>query len=258
MKIAYKNIEIGYTLSGKGPTVVWLHGFLENRNVWDTQIPFFDNHFTNICIDLLGHGETGNLCFLHSMEMQAEAVKAVLHHLKINEFAVIGHSMGGYVALSLIQICSTMATHMVLLNSTSNADSLERKANRDRAIAVIDKQKDVYIRMGIVNLFAESFKKLHSQKVDKLIAEAQKISSEGIKAALMGMRDRLSKTKVLSYFKGKKLIIAGKNDPILSSKKLFAEAELTGSKFVAINGGHMTHMEATAELNEKLLDFLQK
>ncbi|WP_010178864.1 alpha/beta fold hydrolase [Aquimarina agarilytica] len=256
MKIGYKNIQIGYTVSGKGPAVVWLHGFMESKSIWTSQITFFDHYFTNICVDLLGHGESGNLCLVHSMEMQAEAVKEVLLYLKIKEFAIIGHSMGGYVALAVLQICKKQATHLVLLNSTSNADSTEKRINRDRAIKVVDEQKSTYVRMGIVNLFSNSFKKERANQIDELVKEAQKTSAEAIKAALLGMKDRLSRTKVLGDFKGKKLIVSGKNDPVLLYNDSVAEAALTSSKLITLQSGHMSYMEVPNELNTSLFEFL--
>ncbi len=255
MKIAYKNIQIGYSVSGQGPAIVWLHGFMENKSIWNLQTRFFDTHFTNICIDLLGHGDTGSLCMIHSMEMQAEAVKEVLYHLKISDFAVVGHSMGGYVALALLQICKNQATHIVLLNSTSHADTIEKKMNRDRAMSIVEGQKDTYIRMGIVNLFDNNFRKKSIDQIEMLVAQSQKTSVSAIKASLMGMKDRLSKTKVLSDFEGKKLIVVGKNDPVLNYNTSVSEAELTGAAFVALQCGHMSYMEAPDELNMGLLKF---
>ncbi len=256
MKISYKNIQIGYTVSGKGPVIVWLHGFMENKSIWKLQTRFFEAQYTNICIDLLGHGETGSLYLVHSMEMQAEAVKEVLCYLGISDFAVVGHSMGGYVALALLQICKSQTTHIVLLNSTSHADTIEKKINRDRAIRVVDDQKDTYVRMGVVNLFDRTFREKHIDQIEALIVESQKTSVHAIKAALIGMKDRLSKTKVLSDFNGKKLIVSGENDPVLPCHTSVAEAVLTRSDLVCLKCGHMSYMEVADELNMELLKFL--
>jgi len=126
MKIDFKNTEIFFTISGQGPLIVWLHGFLESKEIWGKQASYFDKKFTNVCIDLLGHGKTGCVGEVHTMELQAEAVEAVIDYLKVDRFMVIGHSMGGYVGLALLEEVANRITHFVLLNSTSNSDTEEK------------------------------------------------------------------------------------------------------------------------------------
>jgi pimeloyl-ACP methyl ester carboxylesterase len=69
-----------------------LHGFLKQKNV-DKYIATFAEK-TVITIDLLGHGETECLGYVHSMEDNAEAVQAVLAELRIRKAILVGHSMG--------------------------------------------------------------------------------------------------------------------------------------------------------------------
>ncbi len=98
MTIQYKETTIFYTDIGKGNTIVLLHGFLENSTMWQRFIPELSKRNRVVCIDLLGHGQTDCLGYIHSMEDMADAVAEVLNHLKIRRSIFIGHSMGGYVA----------------------------------------------------------------------------------------------------------------------------------------------------------------
>src|SRR5690606_19202303 len=100
-----------------------------------------------ICIDLPGHGNTGNFGNIHTMELMAEVVNAVLEHLNIYGVSLVGHSMGGYVSLAFAEKYPEKVTGLVLLNSTPEADSKERKINRDRAVDLVLKNKDAYIKM---------------------------------------------------------------------------------------------------------------
>jgi len=88
------------------------------------------------------------------MELQAQAVLTILNHLNIDKLSIIGHSMGGYIGLTLLEKLGSRVTHFTLMNSTSNPDTEEKKVNRDRAIKVIKQQKDSFVRMGIINLFS--------------------------------------------------------------------------------------------------------
>ena len=95
----FKNIPLSYSDDGKGSVVVLLHGFLENSTMWKDLIPVLSKTNRVITIDLLGHGNTPCLGYVHSMELMAEAVEAILKSLRIRKIKLIGHSMGGYCCI---------------------------------------------------------------------------------------------------------------------------------------------------------------
>ena len=76
--LLFKNTKISYTDSGKGAVVVLLHGFLENKHMWKEIIPVISRNKRVLAVDLLGHGHTECLGYIHPMELMAEAVAAVL------------------------------------------------------------------------------------------------------------------------------------------------------------------------------------
>mgnify|MGYP005864509139 CR=1 FL=1 len=93
--VPYKGIAIHYKDKGKGRALIFLHGFLENLDMWETVISQIKPSYRIITIDLLGHGKTPSLSYVHTMTDMSEAVKAVLNHLKLRRYEVFGHSMGG-------------------------------------------------------------------------------------------------------------------------------------------------------------------
>ena len=54
----YKNTKITYTDQGKGTAVVLLHGFYENKEMWNSFVPEFSKKHRIITSDLLGHGQS--------------------------------------------------------------------------------------------------------------------------------------------------------------------------------------------------------
>lgn len=258
MKIPFKETEVVFTVSGTGPTIVWLHGFLESKEMWKKQLAYFNSKFTNICIDLLGHGKTGCCLQEHTMELQAEAVASVLAHLKISSFSLIGHSMGGYVALALTENLEQQVLGIVLVNSTSYSDAEEKKKNRDRAIKIIETQKNSFVRMGIINLFSKANRGLFLEEIEALIENAQLMTSQSISSALKGMKHRKNRLKTLKNYSGKKLIVSGTKDPVLPHQDAVEEANSTQSELLVLNSGHMSYMEASLELNEGVLKFLTR
>ena len=81
----FKNTKVSFIDSGKGPVVVLLHGFLENKTMWKDLISQISLKNRVLAIDLLGHGKTDCLGYVHSMEMMAGTVYFVLKTLKIKK-----------------------------------------------------------------------------------------------------------------------------------------------------------------------------
>src|SRR5690606_26597163 len=150
---------------------------------------------------------------VHTMEQMAEAVKAVLVELKLRRISIIGHSMGGYVALAYAEAYPDDVKGLVLANSTARADSEQRKKNRDRAIEVVKKDHKTYVRMGVSNLFRPKNRKVFSEEIKVLKKEALKTPLQGIVAALEGMKIRDDREILLHFTPFAKMMILGKKDP---------------------------------------------
>lgn len=256
--LLYKNTKISFTDSGKGTAVVLLHGFLENQTMWIPYIPEFAKKNRVITIDLLGHGETGNLGYVHSMEDQADMVYVVLSHLKIRKAVFIGHSMGGYIALAFAEMYPETIKGLVLLNSTSRADNEERKANRDRAIKAVKQNYTAFVRMSIANLFSEKNREILLDAIENTRTEALKTSLQGIVASLEGMKIRKDREVLLHFSTYPKLLILGKQDPVLNYDESTTQIENTSVQLVTFPDGHMSHIENDKKLMSVLLNFLKK
>lgn len=243
MIIQHKGINIFYTDEGKGSAMVLLHGFLENSTMWDEIKPSLSKKYRVITIDLLGHGKTGCLGYLHTMEMMSDAVEAVLHHLKVRKSILVGHSMGGYVSLAFAEKKPDAIKTLVLLNSTSRADSEEKQKNRDRAIALVKKEHKSFIRMSISNLFRPKNRKIFSEEIKLIKKEALKTPVQGIIAALEGMKIRNDREVLLHFSPYKKVFILGKKDPVLDYNSLIDQVQNTDNQLVEFNDGHMSHIE---------------
>ena len=256
-QILYKNTKISYSDTGKGNAVVLLHGFLENQTMWQDLVPELRQKNRIITIDLLGHGNTECLGYVHSMEDNAEAVQAVLTKLRIRKATFVGHSMGGYVALAYAEMYPESMRALVLLNSTSNADSEERKANRDRAIKAVKKDYSSFIRLSIANLFSPDNRERLIDEIEKVKLEALKTPLQGVVASLEGMKIRKDREVLLHLTPYPKMLILGKNDPVLIYENALEQIEETTVKLVTFPDGHMSHIENREQLKTVLLDFFK-
>ncbi len=226
--------------------------------MWNAFIPEFSKKNRIIAIDLLGHGETECIGYIHTMEDQADMVHHLLHELKIRKAIFIGHSMGGYVALAFAELYPDNVKGLVLLNSTSRADSDERKANRDRAIAAVKQNYTAFVRMSIANLFSEDNRERLADKIEDVRNEALKTPLQGIVAALEGMKIRNDREVLLHFSPYPILLILGKKDGVLNYKDSLEQVENTKVEFVSFPDGHMSHIENETDLKIVLLNFLKK
>jgi pimeloyl-ACP methyl ester carboxylesterase len=257
-QLIYKNTPISYSVTGKGNVIVFLHGFLENQTMWADLVLEFSKKYRIITIDLLGHGKTECMGYVHTMEENADVVHEVLHGLKIRKAVFVGHSMGGYVALAFAELYPEYVKGMVLLNSTSRADSEERKKNRDRAIKTVKKDYTSFVRLSVANLFSEDNRERLIDKIEKVKAEALKTPLQGILATLEGMKIRKDREVILHFSTFPKMLVLGRKDAVLNYEEHKDQVENTDVELVTFPDGHMSHIENTAELKKVLLKFFKK
>jgi pimeloyl-ACP methyl ester carboxylesterase len=257
-QIFFKNTAISFSDIGKGTAVVLLHGFLENKTMWKDLVPSLAEKNRVISIDLLGHGETDCLGYIHSMEENAEIVNAILSHLRIRKAVFIGHSMGGYVALAFAELYLNRVKGLVLLNSTALEDSVERKINRDRAIKAVKQNYINFVRMSIANLFSENNRDLLKNEIENVKLEALKTPLQGIVASLEGMKIRKDRQFILKETDFPKLLILGEKDGVLLYKDNASQIEATNTELISFPDGHMSHIENKEELEKVIASFLRK
>ena len=257
MNLLHKNTNIHFTSIGKGNAVVLLHGFLENSAMWNEIANILSKRNRVICIDLLGHGQTGNLGYIHSMEDQAQMVKAVLNHLRLRKYVFVGHSMGGYVALAFAKLFPESVKGLCLMNSPALPDSEEKKLSRDRAIKAVKQNHKTFVRIAIPMLFAEKNREIFLKEIEQITKEALQLSSQGIIAALEGMKIRKNQTSIYKTANFPIQMVIGKQDPALDYDSLINQTKNTKVKVIEFPDGHMSHVENKEKLIKNLSDFIK-
>lgn len=166
--------------------------------------------------------------------------------------------MGGYIALAFAELNPDMMKGLFLLNSTSRADSDERKTNRDRAIKAVKENYTTFVRMSIANLFSEDNRERLDNVIEKVKGEALKTPLQGIVAALEGMKIRKDREVILHFAPYPIHLVLGKKDGVLLYNDNIDQIEGTKVSLTTFSDGHMSHIENETELMKVFLDFLKK
>jgi pimeloyl-ACP methyl ester carboxylesterase len=257
--ILFKNGKVNFSDTGKGRTVVLLHGFLGSHKIWENTILNLSKSYRVIAIDLPGHGVTECFGYIHTMELMAKTVKAVMDKLRLKKYVIIGHSMGGYIGLAFADIFPDNLKGLCLFHSSAYADTFEKKHDRTRSIKVVKANHKIYTTEVIKNLFASR----NSKYLKTEIAFAQKIASsvskQSIIASLEGMKDRPNRELVLRLVSYPVMMIVGELDNVLPYQQLLEQAELIKQKHVLYLefDGHMGFLENPNMCNKHIRKFLR-
>jgi 2-succinyl-6-hydroxy-2,4-cyclohexadiene-1-carboxylate synthase len=133
MRVATNGIFLNVEVTGDGPVVVMLHGFTRDSRAWEPVMRALER-FRVVRVDLVGHGKSDSPpdAARYSMAHAVEDLLALLHHLHIEQYALIGYSMGGRVALHLASAAPERLWALVIESASAGIeDPAERAARRE-------------------------------------------------------------------------------------------------------------------------------
>lgn len=249
--------NVFYTDQGKGFPVVLIHGFCETHEVWTRFAHQLASDFRVISIDLPGFGKSKLLKEGFSIADAAAKINGLLTDLGIKQCIPVGHSLGGYVTLEMINQQTPLFLGFGLFHSTAYADSEERKAARNKVIEFVTKNG--------VPAFIETFiPPLFHNKANPDIPFAVNMALQTKQETLIGyakaMRDRQDLTSVIKKFNNPIIFIAGDKDTVIPPETLEKQAKL-GAKpalHVVKDVAHMGMFEKEAETLNLTREFLVK
>ena len=250
--------KIRYSDQGDGAVCVLLHGYLESIEIFDIITSELSKSARVICIDLPGHGKSDLKMEHVSIEDMADAVYTVIQSLDIDVIHLMGHSMGGYVALAFADKYADKLASFSFLHSTANADTEEKKSNRAREIEFIRKgKKELICSTAVPNTFSKNNQEAFSDEINGLTEIASKTKDDGIVAALNAMMNRPDRNKTLRELSIPKFSFIGKEDNFIPFDKGMAWAKDNGMQPIIFkHSGHMSFVEEKEKCIEAVLDIL--
>lgn len=257
----FKNIVISYEDKGRGRPLVFLHGYLEAKEVWQPLTDVLSNEFRIITIDLPGHGHSGTAGELHTMEFIAEAVNEVLKSTEIDRIVIIGHSLGGYAALAFAELYPEKLAGYVLFHSHPHADTSEAIEKRNREISlVMAGKKDLMYPGNVSMMFAGKNLMVMPEAVSRVKEIASANPGEGIIAMLNGMKARPARESVIESGMVPLLWILGRQDRYFTPEKALDDIRLPQNAQVEIleNSGHLGFIEETEKSARIIAGFARR
>lgn len=258
--ISLNNKIISYKVVGNGKPVILLHGFGEDSKVWENQIEFLENNYQLIVPDIPGSGAS-ELTDDVSMEGIAEMVKQIADEEEIEDFVLIGHSMGGYATLAFVEKYSSLLKGFGLFHSSAYADTEEKKATRQKGIEFIKEHGGAeFFKTATPNLFSDKTKEDHPELVKTFMKQLPDFSKAALTAYYEAMMARPDRTDVLSQTKLPVLFIMGEHDKAVPFEDSLKQSSMPATSHITIlnNSGHMGMLEETEKSNAALKEFLDE
>ena len=256
---AFKKGKVTFSDTGKGRVVVLLHGFLGSHQIWEQTTTQLSKSYRVIAIDLPGHGNTDCFGYVHTMDLIAKCVKAVMDSLRLKKYVIIGHSMGGYVGLAYADLFPDNLKGLCLFHSSAYADSEEKKRDRTRSIKIVKANHKIYTTEVIKNLFATKNSKYLKTEIAFAQKIASKVSKQSIVAALEGMKDRPNRDLVLGMVHYPVMMVIGELDNVLPKDQLLEQSQLIKNKHLLYleHDGHMGFLESPRVTLKALKKFIR-
>lgn len=259
--ITYESRQLHYRDEGRenSKTLVLLHGFMQNLDVWTPFTLNFMSEMRVITIDLPGHGYSQGYSDIHNMDFMARCVKKVLEHAGVDRCVMVGHSMGGYVALSFAEQYPYTLRGLGLLHSHALADNDAKKQERLNLCESVMDNRASFILDFIPSLFDNSKAAGLANEIKDLKEQSlETMTEQNIIAAQKGMMQRPHHLNLLKKIQVPCLFIYGKNDNRLPLDVAVTQAMIPQYSEIMLldHVAHMAHIEAVEYVKPRIHNFV--
>jgi 3-oxoadipate enol-lactonase len=263
MKITVNNIAINYFEQNQSQalSVVFIHGFPFNLEMWKPQLSALPNDIRVINYDIRGHGDSGVGEGQFTIEHFVDDLIALLGYLNIKKAVLCGLSMGGYIALRAYEKHPDRISGLILCDTKSESDTNEAKIKRAASIKAIKESGVAAFADDFVkSIFWEKTFVNNPEIVESVKQMICKNSPVGICGALLALAARTDTTQVLNFINIPTCIIVGEYDKLisLSSAQAMHKAVIGSELHILPNAGHMSNLENSQEFNNRIVSFLKK
>lgn len=242
---------------GDGLPVVLLHGFGEDGQVW-TDLAETIKGCRLLVPDLPGSGLSAAVADM-SMEGIARTLQQALQQLAITHCTLIGHSMGGYIALAFLEAFPQQVMALGLFHATTYADSEDKKATRRKGIAFINTHgAGRFLETTTPNMFAPVTQQEQPELIRRHLETVRHADDAAMVAYYEAMMQRPDRTFLLRQNKIPWLFVVGRHDNAVPVADSLQQVHIPLMSYVYLleRSGHMGMLEEPEQSRNLLQTFL--
>jgi pimeloyl-ACP methyl ester carboxylesterase len=266
--------RVRYRIGGDGPVILLIHGITGSSAQWETTMELLESDFTVIAPDLLGHGESAKPRGDYSLGAYASGLRDLLAWLEVPAATVVGHSLGGGIAMQFAYQFPERCERLGLVNS----GGLGREVNivlraaalpgAELVLPLIAANWSRSVGVAVSDALGRLGLRLGSDIAEMGRGYASLIDSEARSAFLHTLRaviepggqrvsavDRLYLAEELPT-----LIVWGERDPLIPVKHAYTAHEaMPGSRLeLFADAGHFPQLEEPVRFAGVLADFMER
>jgi len=256
MRVKVNDITINYELAGSGRPLVLIHGLGGNAQTWETQVPQLSRHYQVLTWDVRGHGQSDKPDGDYSAELFASDLAALLGTLSIPSAFVLGHSMGGVIALRFALDFPGLCSALIVSSSSAEVNPQATKYWQNLAAAVLEKGIET-VAFEPSRLFSKGFVERNPGAVDEFAGKRPVNEPSCYARAALAMSD-YNYNEELGRIRCPTLIIVGNQDVVTPPGGSVKMSRLiSGSKLIIFKDcGHVSYVEQPEVFSKAVLDFL--
>ena len=236
-------------------TIVLLHGHGVDASIWNKTKKLLSADYQILTPDV------SLLTTLANVEDYADWLKGWLNTQKVDKCTLIGHSMGGYIALAFAEKYPTLLDGFGLFHSTAYADSDEKREQRKKTLRFIEEHgAAAFIKKVGPDMYAEDFAKSHPTVIKKHIDTYSKLPTDAVAAGFKAIMARPDRTAILEETNQAVLFILGDEDKLIALDKTLPITKLPKkSHTIIMKGvGHMGMVENPQEAAAAIHGFMNQ
>lgn len=263
-RIRIGDISISYLLKEAEPadqTVVFVHGFPFNKNMWIPQLEGLPPSIRAIAMDVRGHGNSTTGHGFFSVDVFAKDLLVFLRKTALDRVVLCGISMGGYIALRAYQLQPETFAGLVLCDTNSLADDNAAKQKRFDSIQSVLKNGKRAFSIGFVNnVFGQKALTENQASIDLIKSSIRRNTESSICATLLALASRTDTTDSLADITAPTLVIRGAEDRITPREQSdILVSKIPNATYLEIpDCGHLPNLEDATRFNMELIGFLDR
>lgn len=258
-------VKIKYAEYGQGFPVVFVHAGIADSRMWDEQIEPFSQHYRVITYDLRGYGQSSPAAGTYSHH---EDLFALLDHLAVKRFALVGCSIGGGVVMDAALAAPDRVAAVVVVAGMANGLDLDIDFEEPQQVEALEaafKANDLETVNELeVQIFVDGFNQPAGRADAAVREKVREMNAIALKNEA-GSPD--AKRKVLEPYAGTRLgefqmpllfITGGLDEPVVRQVVEYMLPQISQAQHVGIEGSaHLPSMQTPGEFNQIVLDFLR-